>query len=213
MTAVFDRRTESVDDEQLLSDEVPESRYATVRIAVAIACLLGAQFLHWSVIDQHAQEWRASGVFFFLLAILEGVLSVLVFTRIRPWIAAVGIAISVVPVMVWAWDRALGLPFGPTKGVRGTIGRSDVMCVVFEVVTVIALLPFLRRRDAKTRRGRVDLVGRAVIGITCVYVVGFSVWALLGDQGAIHKLSGTTVVTIAPLPANPADSPPLNSSP
>ena len=123
--------------------EPVEARYATVRIVVAVACLLGAQFLHWSVIDQHAREWSAAGNFFFVLALVESLMTVLIIARLRPWVAAAGIVVSVVPVFVWAWDRTLGLPFGPTEGVRGTIGRSDVMSVVFELITIVVLWPFL----------------------------------------------------------------------
>ena len=190
----------------------PGSSYATVRVAVAVACLLGAQLLHWSVIDQHAKEWRASGVFFFVLALAEGLLTVLLVTHRRPWVAAAGIIGSAVPVMVWAWDRTLGLPFGPTKGVRGTIGRSDVMSVVFEVITIAVLWPFLRERHEAPRSNRVNLTGKVVIGITCVYVAVFSVWAMLGDQGAIHHVGATTVTTITQPTGSPGEVAPLNTS-
>jgi hypothetical protein len=181
-----------------------ESRWATVRLAVTIACLLGAQFLHWSVIDQHAKEWAASGDFFFILALVEGLLTVLVIAALGPWVAKVGIAISTLPVVVWAWDRSIGLPFGPNKGVRGTIGRSDVLSVVFELITIFALWPFLRPGYGARRPVRLDVINKAVIGITIAYVVGFSYWAMIGDEGAVHKTAtGSTVAatgsTIAPL--------------
>ena len=192
--------------------EPPEARHATVRIVVAVACLLGAQFLHWSVIDQHAREWRASGDFFFLLALIEGLLAVLIIGHLRPWVAAAGIVVSVVPVCIWIWDRTLGLPFGPTRGVRGTIGRSDVMSVVFEVLTVVVLWPFLHRSDGDRSRERIDLVGRVVIGATCVYVAGFSVWAVLGDQKVIHHVAPTTVTVVDERGQLVAANAPLNTS-
>ena len=187
-----------------------EARYASVRVAVATVCLLGAQFLHWSVIDQHAQQWHAAGVFFFVLALVEGLMTVLLISRLRPMVAAAGIVASVVPVVVWAWDRTLGLPFGPSRGIRGTIGRSDVLSVVFEVLTVVALWPFLRRRYANARRpARLDLVGRAVIGATCLYVVGFSYWASLGDLGSIHHEAAATVAGAGPAAAANANVAPV----
>lgn len=191
-----------------------EARHATVRIAVTVACLLGAQFLHWSVIDQHAQEWAASGVFFFVLAMVEGVMTVLVIAKLRPWVAAVGIVVSVVPVMVWAVDRSFGLPFGPTKGIRGTIGRSDVLSVIFEILTVVALWPFLKPRYGVTRSSNLDIISKAVIGTTVVYVVGFSYWALIGDQGTIHHGLATTTTAVAGQ-ASPTPSVvlPLNTGP
>ncbi len=204
------RATEEV---ALTPDTEPvESRHASVRVAVAVACLVGAQLLHWSVIDQHAREWAASGDFFFMLALVEGALTVLVITHLRPWVAGATIAISALPVVIWTWDRTLGLPFGPTAGVRGSIGRSDVMSVVFEVLTVISLWPFLRPGYGERRPSRVDLTGRLVIGITCAYVVVFSMWAMVGDQGTVHRAGSTTVSGGNTPAANPATAAPLNTS-
>ena len=189
-----------------------ESPYASVRVAVAVACLLGAQFLHWSVIDQHAKEWAASGEFFFVLALLEGALTMLVIAHLRPWVAAATIAMSAIPAVIWTWDRTVGLPFGPTAGVRGTIGRADVMSVVFEVLTIIALWPFLRSGYGERRPGRVDLTGRLVIGITCAYVLAFSVWAMIGDQAVVHHVGTTTVSGVNATSVHPANNAPLNTS-
>ena len=190
-----------------------EGRRATVRLVVAIACLLGAQFLHWSVIDQHAKEWTAAGNFFFILALVEGLLTVLVIAALGPWVAKAGIAISAVPVVVWAWDRSIGLPFGPTEGVRGTIGRSDVLSVVFELLTIVALWPFLRPGYGARRPVRLDVINKAVIGITIVYVVGFSYWAMIGDEGAVHKTKGSSASTVAQTVPTPiVDSPPTTSA-
>jgi hypothetical protein len=208
MTATELRPVEWDDLDDARPDEEVGSPYALVRIIVAIACLLGAQFLHWSVIDQHAREWSASGNFFFLLALAEGAMTVLILARLRPWVAAAAIAVSVLPVCIWLWDRTLGLPFGPTKGVRGTIGRSDVLSVVFEIITVVALLPYLDRAYADRKPGAVDRVGRVVIGITCVYVLAFSSWAMLGDQGRIHHLLPPNQV-----PLSKTSPTPLNTGP
>ena len=194
VTTATEQRPEQ--HEAALPAEPPEARHTTERIVIAVACLLGAQFLHWSVIDQHAREWGAAGDFFFALALIEGLLAVLIIGYLRPWVAAAGIVVSAVPVCIWIWDRTLGLPVGPTKGVRGTIGRSDVMSVVFEVLTVVVLWPFLHRSYGERARARVDLVGKVVIGATCVYVAGFSVWAMLGDQKVVHHVATTNVTVV-----------------
>ena len=208
MTTATEQRPAQL--ETALAAEPIEARYATVRIVVAVACLLGAQFLHWSVIDQHAREWSAAGDFFFVLALVESLMTVLIIAHLRPWVAASAVVVSAVPVFVWAWDRTLGLPFGPTHGVRGTIGRSDVMSVVFEVLTVVVLWPFLRRSYGERTPGRLDLVGKIVIVATCVYVAGFSVWAMLGDQGVVHHVAATTVTGVN-RPGTSVDLGPLNT--
>ena len=177
-----------------ISAEVLDARWVTVRVVGAIAFLIGAQLLHWSAIDQHAQEWRAAGVFFFVLALAEGFMTILVMSQLRPWVARLGILVSIVPVVVWAWDRSLGLPFGPTKGVRGTIGRSDVLSVVFEVLTVVALWPFMRASYGIRRPERLDLVSKIATASIVVYVAGFSYWAVLGDQAAIHRTAAAAAV-------------------
>ena len=130
----------------------------------------------------------------------------------RPWVAAAGIVVSVVPVLVWAWDRTLGLPFGPTKGVRGTIGHSDVMSVVFELITIVVLLPFLRRSYGESTPGRIDLVGKVVICATCVYVAGFSMWAMLADQGVVHHVAPAAVTTVERSGTSSVDLGPLNTA-
>jgi hypothetical protein len=169
--------------------EVAEDRWATVRFVVVLACLGGAQIVHWSVIDQHAREWHAAGVFFFVLALAEAAAAVALLVDLRRWIAVAVIAISVVPVVVWAWDRTLGLPFGPTQGVRGTIGRSDVLSVIFEILTVVAVWPFLRPGYGERPPSTLDLQAKIIIVTTVLYVGGFSYWAVIGDSTKVHRLS------------------------
>jgi hypothetical protein len=163
----------------------PVRRDVSVRTAVAVACLIGAQFLHWSVIDAHAREWATAGTFFFALALAEGVLAVLLLVHQRPWVAATAVAVSAVPVLIWTWDRSIGLPFGPTAGIRGTLGRSDVLSVVFEAMTIIALAPLLRRSSDQGTRP-ISLVGRIVIVAMCAYVAAFSYWSIFGDLARTH---------------------------
>ena len=163
----------------------PVQRDASVRVTIAVTCLIGAQFLHWSVIDSHAREWATAGAFFFAVSLAEGVLAALLVVHLRPWVAATTIAVSAIPVLIWACDRTIGLPFGPTAGVRGTIGRSDVLSVVFEVTTIVALLPFVIHRPSHDHR-RIGLAGRIVIITSSIYVAGFSYWAIFGDLSSTH---------------------------
>jgi hypothetical protein len=162
------------------------------------------------VIDQHAKEWPASGTFFFVLALAEGLMTVALIAGLRPWVARAGIVISAIPVVVWAWDRSFGLPFGPNKGIRGTIGRSDVLSVLFEIITVVALWPFMQQRYARARPAPLDVIGKVVIGVTVVYVVGFSYWAVIGDDKAVHGAHAAATTTPGNLPTATTAVPRLN---
>jgi len=169
------------------SVEQPLNRWFTARVVVALICLVGAQVVHWSVIGPHNDEWAASGTFFFVLAIVEALAAVAMLFALSRWVVAGVIAISVLPVVVWAWDRAFGLPFGPTKGIRGTFGRSDVLSVLLEVVVVIALWPFLRAGFTEQTPAKPDLSSKIIIVATVLYVTVFSYWAVIGDTIEVHR--------------------------
>ena len=44
----------------------------SIAIAVAVACLLGAEGIHTAVIAEHYAEWWAEGLFFLVLSVIEG---------------------------------------------------------------------------------------------------------------------------------------------
>ena len=169
------------------SVEHPLSRWFTARVVVAFICLVGAQVVHWSVIGPHNDEWPVSGTFFFVLAIVEALAAVAMLFALNRQVVAGVIAISVIPIVIWVWDRAFGLPIGPTQGIRGTFGRSDVLSILLEVVVVVSLWPFLRAGYAEQTPAKADLSSKIVIVATLLYVTAFSYWAVIGDTSEVHQ--------------------------
>ena len=86
------------------------------------------------------------------------------------------------------------------------------MSLVFELITIIVLWPFLRRSYGERTPVRIDLVGKAVIVATCIYVAGFSVWAMLADQGVDHHVAPAVVTTINQSGTTSVDLGPLNTA-
>ena len=85
---------------------------------IAVVAFLGAELVHWTVIDSHREEWAAAGTFFLVL-VVEAVLTFALIVSLTRWVIVASIVANVVPIAIWAWDRTLGLPFGPDAGRRG----------------------------------------------------------------------------------------------
>ena len=120
---------------------VGPARAPTVAIAVAAACLLGAEGIHTAVIAEHFTEWWAEGVFFLVLSMLEGGLAAaLLLTPARPTCQA-AVVVSIAAIAVWAWSRTTGLPIGPEAGYPEPVGRADIVATLLEVLTALALAP------------------------------------------------------------------------
>src|SRR5262249_2402142 len=102
---------------------------AEPRLLLATA-LVGAGVIHAAVIPEHLDEWWAAGAFFVLLTIAEVGAAAAVLLR---WRAArertlyAVLTISLVPLLVWAVSRMVGLPFGPEAGEPESVGLADCM--------------------------------------------------------------------------------------
>ncbi len=108
------------------------------------AALLGAAVIHAAVVPEHLTEWPAAGVFFVALCLVEAALAGALlrspgrFTRSTQLLLVV--VASGAPLLVWAWSRVLGLPFGPTAGAREAVGAADVVASLLELGTLLLVL-------------------------------------------------------------------------
>jgi hypothetical protein len=120
-------------------------------VAVAVACLLGADAIHTAVIAEHFTEWWAEGAFFVALSVVEGGLAAaLLLGPARPTCQAAVLA-SVGTIAVWAWSRTTGLPIGPEAGYPEPVGRADVVATLLEAITALALVPVILPNRLATR--------------------------------------------------------------
>jgi hypothetical protein len=122
----------------------------TPAVAVAAACLLGAEGIHTAVIAEHFTEWWAEGAFFLVLSVLEGALAAaLLLAPGRPTCRAAVLA-SIATIAVWAWSRTTGLPIGPDAGYPEPVGRADTIATLLEALTALALAPAILRHPRPT---------------------------------------------------------------
>ncbi|MEA2358889.1 MAG: hypothetical protein QOI62_2149 [Solirubrobacteraceae bacterium] len=154
-------------------------RAPTLALAVAAACLLGAEGIHAAVIADHFAEWWAEGLFFFVLCVLEAGLAVALLLAPSRRVCQAAVAASVATVGVWAWSRTVGVPLGPNAGYPEPAGRVDVVATVLETLTALALAPTAMRSAAALRRpvlrsGPLRSTGAALVAVALVTAFGLS---------------------------------------
>jgi hypothetical protein len=177
------------------------TRAPTVPIAVAAACLLGAEGIHTAVIAEHFTEWWAEGVFFLALSMLEGGLAAALLLRPARPICQAAVLASIATIAVWAWSRTTGLPIGPEAGYPEAVGRADTVATLLEALTALALAPAIlpTRLPARpplgaTRTHRATAAVVAAIALTTAF-------GLAGADNHTHAAGHT-----APAPINVAAS-------
>lgn len=131
----------------------------------------------------HLQEWAFAGVSFLLMAVAQSALAfaVLIFPGRPTYMLTIGLSLAI--VSMWALSRTVGVPIGPEAGVREPVGVPDVMTTMFEILTVLAVLPLVGRREApdrprrRTRRGWT--LTYALAGGLSLYIIGLTVVAVV----------------------------------
>ncbi|WP_295694830.1 hypothetical protein [Lapillicoccus sp.] len=145
-----------------------------LRPLLAVA-LVGSAVVHLAVVPEHLTEWPASAGFFVVLAAAELMVAVVVSRRPpRTPALAVAVVVSVLPLVVWAWSRSVGLPFSPDTAPEA-IGEADVMACLLEVVALVAAVAVaVARGDAPRRRLSGNALRLAVVALVAVTVVGLA---------------------------------------
>lgn len=136
----------------------------SLRRLTAVACLFGAEAIHVLVINEHMTESLPAGLFFLLLALLEGVLAVALITTPSRSIERLAISVSLATISVWLVSRTTGIPLGPIPNVE-SVGRADLVSTTLELVTAAVLLS--RTDGTSLTRNSASLYGRAIL-IFCV---------------------------------------------
>ncbi len=139
------------------------------------AGLVGAALIHLAVVPEHLEEWPAAGAFFVLLSVAEVATAAAVLLRPGRASLLLAAATSAGPLLVWAWSRVWGLPFGPDPLVPEPVGLPDVAAVILEVAALGLALLLLRRAPALAVRVRSSehlgaLASMAVVAVTLIAV-------------------------------------------
>ncbi|MEP6666086.1 MAG: hypothetical protein ABJA81_06535 [Nocardioidaceae bacterium] len=152
----------------------------SLRRLTAVACLFGAEAVHVSVMDEHMTEWLPAGVFFLVLAIAEGLLSVALITTPARSTERLAIAVSLGAVALWVLSRTVGIPIGPMAGAAEPIGRADLAASTLELMTAALLLA--RTDGPRATRNSATVYWRAAL-IVCAVVALTLFGVTHGDPG------------------------------
>jgi hypothetical protein len=118
----------------------------------AVSCLFGAEAVHIAVMDEHLHEWLLAGLFFLVLAVVEGLLAAALVVAGTPALRWTAVCVSLGTVALWLLTRTAGLPFGPMAGRPEPVGQADMVATLLELVTAVVLLvPLTGTRTAGWR--------------------------------------------------------------
>src|SRR3954471_9204472 len=175
------------------------TRAPGVAVAVAAACLFGADAIHTAVIAEHFTQWWAEGAFFLALSVVEGGLAAaLLLAPARPTCQAAVLA-SVGTIAVWAWSRTTGLPIGPEAGYPEAVGRADTVATLLEALTALALVPVILQPLRGMRRVPLPAGTRRSTNAAVAAVALVTAFGLLGADNHTHPAGHA-----APAPINVA---------
>jgi plastocyanin len=151
--------------------------------AAAACFLVSAALIHaiWTAL--HLREGILEGVFFLLTALAQGGMAFGLLTSPNRRTYLLTIALSLGIVAVWALSRTVGLPIGLEAGTRQPVGMPDVIATLFELLTVLAVLPLVVAREVPGRKEQRTEVRwartYALVGGLSLYTLAFTAVAVV----------------------------------
>ena len=154
-----------------------------LRQTVAAVALFGCAAIHLAVIPDHFDHWVVASVFFLALALAEVAGGVLLLGRPGLNVLVAVAVASAVPLVLWAWSRTSGLPFGPNSNVPEPVGLADVAACLLELGTLAIAVALLRARRRETGEPKRQTTASA--HLRALAVVGAIAIGSLGVAGAV----------------------------
>jgi hypothetical protein len=145
---------------------------------------LAAGVIHFAVIPEHLEEFVPYAVLFAALAWYQVIWPFTYVWYRAAWVTWLTVTVNVGAVVVWAWSRTIGLPFGPEPGEVEAVGPLDVTASAMELV-LATLLVVLMRPPAGRDLGRLRLSRRSAwLGgfLWAVVIVAITTIALLSPR-------------------------------
>lgn len=97
----------------------------------------GAGLIHFAVMPGHWLDWMPAGLFFALAAVFQLMWAFLAWSRPRPLLLAVGMAVNAGIAALWVASRTGGLPFGPRAGVPEAVDAASICVLLLECYVVM----------------------------------------------------------------------------
>jgi hypothetical protein len=144
------------------------SRRRSFAVDAAIILASAAALAHGVTTPEHLRWWAASGVFFALLAVVQGALAIALLRRsASDRLLLAGVWGTVAVITLYVLSRTVAIPFAPEFAARGSrwvpgrsivpgaeklVGTFDVITLIVELVLVMLLTglmtPARRQRTA-----------------------------------------------------------------
>lgn len=147
----------------------------------------GAGVVHAAAAPEHT-NWGASVAFFVGLAVFQvGWAAYLLAQRPAPAVLALGAAVNVLSLGIWAVSRVSGLPVGPHRGEAEAAGRADIVASALGVIVVLGAVALARHWGHQPVARLRSALSAGVGGLA---VCALSVFALTGVSGHAHLAEG-----------------------
>ena len=147
----------------------------------AAALAVAGGLLHLGQVRVHFDEDWTFGTFFIVVGVLQLLGGLYVARPLGPRrlvrsVFEFGVIGSLATITIWFVSRAFGLPFGAEPGERESVGLADAAAGLFELVTSLLLLIWLRREDGR--------------GVTTYAVAGSAASILLAAIWTLTRTAG-----------------------
>lgn len=112
-------------------------------LRLAVLGSTGAGLVHAAVTPEHVHHAAALGWFFALVCLAQLTWVVLVLVRPVRRVVTAGVLGNLGVVLLWAWTRTVGIPFGVAGGEREPFTAWDLAATGSELVVVLAGLAWV----------------------------------------------------------------------
>ena len=108
-----------------------------------VAATVGGGLVHGAVTAHHAHEAPLLGWAMAVMCLGQLAWSAAVLFVPSARLVEAGVLGNLAVVVLWAWTRLVGVPFGVAGGLRQRMGAADLSCTLLEVTAVLLGLAWL----------------------------------------------------------------------
>jgi hypothetical protein len=151
---------------------------------------IGAGLVHLSVVREHFDVWWAHGAFLLAAGVVQLCWGVLALARTRLLLPRSFAGVNAALVFVWLLSRTVGAPMGDQRWQVESVGLSDGLTVVLEIVVLAALAVAVRSSSrgvpSRTLTAKSSAATVALLFVGAVGVSALTVPALAASEAGEH---------------------------